>query len=150
MNTTILFETHYGNTAFVAHVMAQMLAREGSVHLDRMDHATEAHVAQSDLLLLGGPAPDLNGADDFLPVIGRFLCVVLDRVAIAVFDTQPRYLQAWAESTASLLARAVSTAGGVLILPPESFSLLCREGPLEAGELARAAQWACEACDRRS
>jgi flavodoxin len=148
MNATIVYQSHHGNTAFVAGIMAEALAREGSVHLVRIDQATEAQVTESDLLLFGGPAPDLNGAYDILAWLERLPRAAFDRASIAVFDTQLRSQRTWAESTASALAKAVHQAGGMLILPPESFFLVFRAGPLDDGELARAANWAREAWER--
>jgi flavodoxin len=148
MNATIVYQSHHGNTAFVAGIMAEELACEVSVQLVRIDQATEAQVTQSDLLLFGGPAAELNGAYDILAWLQRLPRTALDRAAIAVFDTQLRSQHTWAESTASALAKAVHRTGGMLILPPESFFLLFRAGPLEDGELARAANWAREAWER--
>jgi hypothetical protein len=148
MHAVILYESHHGNTAFLSRVMAATLEGEGGVHVARIDHAVEALIAEPDLLVLGGPAPDLNGVVDFLPVIERLPRAVVDRSAVVIFDTQLRHPRVWAESTASVLARAVHRLGAALILPPESFFLLTRQGPLDEGELPRAVEWAQEACAR--
>jgi flavodoxin len=140
MNVTIIYESHQGNTAFLAHAMAT-LECQNAVQLARMDHIGRALEPVPDLLILGGPAPDFEGALNFLPVIKHLPRTVLAWSAVAVFDTQLRHPRVWAESTASVLARAIHQLGAPLITPPESFFLQTRDGPLDDGELSRAIRW---------
>jgi hypothetical protein len=52
-------------------------------------------------------------------------------------------MAAWKSgSAASRIASKLKRTGASLILPPESFFVAEREGPLEEGELERAARWA--------
>ena len=60
----------------------------------------------------------------------------------AAFDTR-YHMSAWKSgSAASRIASILKRAGASLVLSPESFFVAEREGPLEEGELERAAQWA--------
>jgi hypothetical protein len=63
-------------------------------------------------------------------------------VGIASFDTRyrkPRWLTGWA---AGQLSRKLGKFGGRKVVPPESFFVEGREGPLAQGELERARLWA--------
>jgi hypothetical protein len=52
-------------------------------------------------------------------------------------------MSAWKSgSAAPIIASRLKRAGASLVLPPESFFVAEREGPLEKGELERAEQWA--------
>ena len=60
----------------------------------------------------------------------------------AAFDTRYRMATWKSGSAARGIAGRLRRAGATLIMPPESFFVAGREGPLEQGELERAAQWA--------
>lgn len=148
MSAAILYKSFHGNTVFLSRVMAAVLERNGPVQLAHISHAPRALLTVPDLLVLGAPATDIDGAWRFLQVVESLPSIVVERSSVVVFNTCLRHPRAWAESTASALARAVHRRGAILILPPESFFLLMREGPLDEGELVRAERWAQDSWER--
>jgi flavodoxin len=142
MNTLIVYDSTFGNTRQLALKMAEVFQEYGYVHPIPVAEASHINEADWDLLLIGGPtqlhkiSPALNALVRSIPrraLRGRYA---------ATFDT--RYQQArWLTgSAASRLARQLRRAGAKLLLPPESFFVTAREGPLIEGEAQRAAMWA--------
>lgn len=142
MNTLIIYDSAFGNTKQIALKMAEIFREHGYVHpipvaeVDRLDHL------DWDLLLIGGPT-QLHRASPALNILLRTLPrrSLRGRYASA-FDTryhQPRWLTG---SAARRLAHRLRRAGAKLLLPPESFFVTRREGPLLEGELDRADVWA--------
>jgi hypothetical protein len=76
----------------------------------------------------------------------------LDGVQVAAFDTRVslneikssffRSLIDMGGYAAQRIARRLERAGGTLVIPPEGFIVEGKEGPLKAGELDRARDWA--------
>jgi hypothetical protein len=93
------------------------------------------------MLIVGGPT-QRHGASEALRV---FLASMPRRsllaLAAAAFDTRYRMATWKSGSAARGIAGRLRRAGGTLVVPPESFFVAGREGPLEQGELERAAQW---------
>ena len=66
----------------------------------------------------------------------------LKGICAGAFDTR-YHMSAWKSgSAAHRIASKLKRAGASLIVEPESFFVAEREGPLEEGELERAAGWA--------
>jgi hypothetical protein len=60
----------------------------------------------------------------------------------AAFDTRFRLSWVTGGSAARSIAKRLSLLGARLLLPPESFFVDDMEGPLAAGEIERAIDWA--------
>jgi len=94
------------------------------------------------LLLVGSPTHEYSptlAIQTFLEQISREM---LQGVIAAAFDTRYR-VSCWSSGSAAWsIAQSLQKAGAVLALPPESFFVSAIEGPLEEGEIERAAQWA--------
>lgn len=63
-------------------------------------------------------------------------------VETAAFDTRYRMPARKSGSAARKLARKSRRLGGQQLVPPESFFVVAREGPLQKGEVERAKRWA--------
>ena len=142
MNTLILYDSMFGNTERLARVMADRLDTYGTVRLFRVTEDAEFEMRQTDLLIVGGPT-QRHGTS----VIMRAFLDGLPRQSLhglraAVFDTR-YHMATWKSGTAtSRIASRLKRAGASLIMPPESFFVVRREGPLEQGEALRAGHWA--------
>lgn len=142
MNTLIIYDSTFGNTAQLAQAMADKLGEHGTARIALADEAGLTEVNDIDLLLVGGPTQ----RHDMSPNMKAFLKSLPRRsfqgVPAGTFDTR-YHMSAWKSgSAAHAIASRLKRTGVSLIVEPESFFVTEREGPLEEGELERAASWA--------
>jgi flavodoxin len=142
MHTLVIYESQFGNTELIAQAIAQALGECGSVRLVPMGKAGHAMLQGVDLLVLGSPTQHHEATPDMLAWLDHLPPKTLDRMPIAVFDTRYHMSKLFSGSAADVIGKEVQERGGRLIAPPESFFVAGREGPLEAGEVERAAAWA--------
>lgn len=96
-----------------------------------------------DLVVMGTPTHNMNLSKAVKPVFETLPKRILKGVPIAVFDTS--YKMSWwlnHFTAAKRLAQKPRKLGGVRIIPPETFLVAEREGPLYEGEIERAKAWA--------
>jgi flavodoxin I len=143
MNSMVIYDSTFGNTEQIARVIADRLGEHGTVKLMRSDEAASLDLKEMDLLVIGCPIHRQR----MTPAVGALLANIPRRSlkgrAAAAFDT--RYRLNWFLSNftaAQEIASKLKRTGASLIVPPEGFIVTGREGPLEEGELERAAQWA--------
>jgi len=149
MNALIIYESQFGNTEQIARSIARALAERGSVRLVSIDDAHPLMFESADLLVLGSPTQYHEATPDMLACLDHIPPHLLVKLAIAVFDTRYHIARVFAGSAAHVIAKEVENRGGSLIVPPESFFVTEREGPLEEGEVERAAVWAGTLADAR-
>ncbi len=140
MRILIVYASQYGNTQKIAQAMSKALAAEHDV---RVLHAPAARTITAkgvDLLFVGAPT-QMRG----LRLLAKpFLAGLEGRgfggVPAVAFDTR---MADFVQTIASdVIARHLVGAGCRLVAPPASFLVLGLDGPLAAGEEARAASWA--------
>ena len=91
----------------------------------------------------------MNLPEDLRPLLERLPAKCLKGVRFAAFDTS--YEMSWwlNRLTASKkLDKKLRKLGGDRLLPPETFIVEGREGPLREGELEHAKDWATHFLDR--
>jgi hypothetical protein len=157
MKSLVVYESWFGNTRRVAEKIARALAAEGEVQIRTVDDPMPP-LQQFDLLVIGAPthvhglssersrrgAIEQLGGDgeagigvrgwiDALPLLGRPL--------VAVFDTRADKPEILVGSAAHGMAKRLHKQGYRLAAEPESFFVEGTPGPLEEGELERAAEW---------
>ncbi len=143
MQTVVIYDTKFGNTAKVAEAIARGLGR-GSVRVGDTAEAARLLAERPGLLVIGGPtqrrgpSPALRAFVDAFPISLR-------GVPVATFDTRYRGGTWLMGSAASEVAKRLGRAGARLAAPPESFFVV-RGGPperqgLEPDELERAEAW---------
>src|SRR5262245_23573608 len=142
MHILVIYETQFGNTEQIAQAIAQALGECGSVRLEPMGKVGYALEQGVDLLVLGSPTQHHEATPDMLAWLDHIPPNALDGMPIAVFDTRYHMSKLFSGSAAHVIGKEVQNRGGRLIAPPESFFVTGREGPLEAGEVERAASWA--------
>jgi flavodoxin len=143
MNSTVVYESRYGNTARIAQAIATSLEAAGPVRLVEATDATAFAVAGVDLLVVGGPteghgvSPTLRGRLEQLPPDA------LKDVIVAAFDTRLTWPAILAGASAPGIARILQRKGARLIVPPESFLVTgTKNVHLCDGEIERAGAWA--------
>jgi flavodoxin len=141
MRALIVYETIHGNTAQVAQAIGDAI--DGEVLLP--DKVSPAGLKEYDLLIVGSPTHGgwfTEGIRDLLEASPALM-----GVQVAAFDT--RTASIWNRIlpfgyAAPRIAQRLDEKGGSLVAPPEGFVVLGTKGPLRAGELDRAADWAKE------
>lgn len=140
MNTLVIYFSKFGNTRLVADSIHEVLRSLGSVRLLGMDQLIASDLDGIDVIVAGTPTHNMNlpkEVRDFLDTLPRG---TLRGTLIAAFDTSYRMSPFLARFTAAKkLARKLR---GRRLVPPETFHVEGREGPLYAGELDRARDWA--------
>jgi flavodoxin len=158
MRALIIFDSRYGNTEKIAFAIRDGLTGEAGAEVEveaiRAVTAKPEDVAKWDLVLVGGPTHGTNPSPDMHQFLKRIPEDALAGVRMAAFDTRtdPGQLKGMARAFARILDRfgyaapKISTAlekkGARIVKPPEGFTVLDMEGPLQEGELQRAQAWA--------
>jgi hypothetical protein len=158
MRSLVVYESWFGNTRQIAAEIAEALVSEGEVELLSVDDPLPSlhHVG---LIVLGAPtqihglssersrqaAVDQRGGDGEVGIGARGWIERLPLLGgppVAVFDTRADKPALLVGSAAHGMARRLRHRGYRLAAEPESFFVEGTPGPLEAGELERAAEWA--------
>lgn len=153
MKALVIYDSAYGNTERVAQAIADALAPAGEVTTVRAAEVTPAHWANVDTVVVGSPTQRFRPTDAVSTLLKTLPRHALDGVAAAAFDTrfgqskidEVRIL-AWfvrlSGYAAEKIAKRLARRGAQLVVPPEGFIVGDTEGPLQEGELDRAAAWA--------
>ena len=142
MNTLIIYDSTFGNTAQIAQAMADKLGEHGTVRIALAGEADLSEMKEINLLILGGPTQRHGISPSMHALLDRLPRRTLRGAGAAAFDTRYR-MAAWKSgSAAQSIASRIKRTGASLLVEPESFFVAEREGPLEEGELERAAHWA--------
>jgi len=142
MNMLIIYDSTFGNTAQLARAMADRLGEHGTVRIALADEASLSEMKEIDLLIVGGPTQRHGLSPAMRDLLERLPRRTLRGAGAAAFDTR-YHMAAWKSgSAAHRIASRLKRTGASLLVEPESFFVVEREGPLEEGELERAARWA--------
>lgn len=142
MDTLIVYDSTFGNTEHLARVMADRLAAYGTVRLFRVPRDVVLNTHDTDVLIVGGPTQQHSTSAATQAFLDALPGLSLYWVKAAAFDTR-YHMATWKSgSAAPKIASRLKRAGATLLVPPESFFVTQREGPLEPGELQRAELWA--------
>ena len=143
MNTLVVYFSKFGNTERIAQTVAKTLRSNGSVQLISSDQLTTSDMEAADLVVMGTPTHNMNLPKAVKPVFETLPKGILKGRTVAAFDTS--YKMSWWLShftAAKRLAQKLRRLGGKRIVPPETFHVVDREGPLYDGEIERARGWA--------
>jgi len=157
MRSLVVYESWFGNTRQIAEKVAEALAAEGDVQLRSVDDPRPVlnHV---DLIVVGAPthvhglssersrtgAIDQRGLDGEAGIGARGWIEQLPLCGgapVAVFDTRADKPALLVGSAAHGMVRRLRHRGYRLLVEPESFFVEGTPGPLEEGEIERAAEW---------
>ncbi len=148
MNALVVYDSVAGNTARMARVVAEVLARSGQARVVPVRELEAGMLRGVDVLVVGSPTQRRRPTPAMEALVGRLPAEALRGLAVAAFDTRfnmPRWMTG---SAACAIARALERRGAVRLGRPESFYVLGTEGPLAASEPERAAAWARRLCER--
>ncbi len=142
MNTVIAYDSLFGNTEQVVLTIADALREYGQVQTVRVEHTHPLYVQEVDLLILGCPTQKWDTTPAMSALLEYIPAEALQRLAVACFDTRLDEPQWLTGSAAEQMTRKLCKRGASHLFPPQSFLVKGRHGPLEDGELERAAHWA--------
>jgi flavodoxin len=143
MNGLVVYYSRFGNTQRVAEAIAETLAPEGVVRVVSTDQLTPSDLSEVDLVVMGSPTHRMSLPEAVRPVLEALPKRVLHGASVAVFDTSYKMSALLGRFTAApKLARKLRKLGGRQVVPPETFHVAGREGPLYDSEIERAKTWA--------
>ena len=142
MNALVVYDSQYGNTERVAQAIADALRAVGHARAARADTLTPLALDQLDLLVIGCPTHGWNATPATHAFVDQVPAEQWHNLAVACFDTRfplPRWMTG---SAAHVIGAKLQALGIRLLVPPESFFIRGKRGPLPADELNRAVGWA--------
>src|SRR5438094_6004085 len=128
MNTLVVYDSQYGNTARIAQAIADTLRASGQAQAVRVDPAHPVEFQGMDLLILGCPTQGFRPTPAMQSFLGTVSSQALSGLVVACFDTRFRG-RLWKHSAAQHMAGQLHTMGVEPLVPPESFFVkFTREG----------------------
>lgn len=142
MKAMVVYESAFGNTKRIAHAVASTLGETVAVGLMAAGEVNPKALEGIDLLVIGCPTQTHGLTANTEALLEDIPHGVLQDKGVAVFDTRFHALRWVTGSAAPVLAKELEQHGARLVVAPESFFVTGYEGPLEHGEVERAADWA--------
>jgi len=143
MNTLVIYDSLYGNTRIIAQAITDAIP--GDVKMVHVNEVNASQLGIYDLLIVGAPTHGGRASEAVSSLLGRIEAAALIGVKMAAFDTRLTWW--WLRLfgfAAPKIAMTLKKKGGTLIGTPEGFFVTGGEGPLQDGEVERAAAWARE------
>jgi flavodoxin I len=148
MKALVVYDSVYGNTEKVAQALADALGCEAR----RVTAVTLEQLAGLDALLVGSPTQAFQALKPVNDLLKSIPAGSLKGVKVAAFDTRMdvkkvnnvvlTFLARLFGYAAEPIGKQLVKKGGTQAMPPEGFIVEGKEGPLQEGELERAAGWA--------
>ena len=143
MNTLVIYDSLYGNTRIIAQAITDAIP--GDVKMVHVNEVNASQLGIYDLLIVGAPTHGGRASEAVSSLLGQIEAAALIGVKVAAFDTRLTWW--WLRLfgfAAPKIALTLKKKGGTLIGTPEGFFVTGGEGPLQDGEVERAAAWARE------
>jgi flavodoxin len=148
--TLIVYDSYFGNTEMVAHVVSKAL--DGDVQVKRPSDVSVEALHELDYLIVGAPTRGFRPSDAIKVFLKSIPAGALKGVKVAAFDTRMdpqevgnpilKVMAGIFGYAAEPIAKSLVKKGGEPAGEPAGFVVLGSEGPLREGELDRAAEWA--------
>lgn len=152
MKALIVYDSFFGNTEQIARAIGAALGSPEEVEVLRVNEVKPEQLAKAPLLIVGSPTRGFRPSPAIKELLKAIPHAGLKGVRVAAFDTRIsvadtnsallRFLVGIFGYAAKPIADGLARKGGQLALAPEGFIVEGTEGPLKAGELERAADWA--------
>ena len=140
MKALVVYDSLHGNTEKIAKAIGDAISGEAEVL--RVGVVNSSELKPCDLLIVGSPTHGGRPTSAIQDFIKKIPESTVNGINVAAFDT--RLSKRWVRIfgfAAKKIADILEKKGGNLVLPPEGFIVKGTEGPLEEGELERAAKW---------
>lgn len=151
MKILIVYDSIFGNTATIAHAIADKLAPDHDVTAIIVQDAKGRDLSGTDLLIIGSPTRGFKatpGIAEYIaglhPPAGQLMAAVFDtRLDLETINPPPlRWVVDVGGYAGPRMAKALQAKGFAVHDDCGAFVVTGTEGPLGEGELARAADWA--------
>jgi flavodoxin I len=153
MKAMVVYDSAYGNTEKIAQAIGQALGSPEDVEIVRVGDVKPEQLTGTALLVVGSPTQRFRPTGATTSFLKGIPQNGLQGVKVAAFDTRlpvseierVRVLAFFVKIfgyAAKPIADRLEGKGGELVIPPEGFFVEGTEGPLQEGELERAADWA--------
>ncbi len=142
MQSYVVYDSHYGNTAQVAEAIAAVLREAGPVEIGPAGYMAAPVPGTAGLLVVGAPTQDHRESSAMGAWLDRLEGADLTGLPVLAFDTRYRKHTWLTGSAARRIAARLRAAGAALLGGPVSFFVAGPEGPLEPGEIEQATAWA--------
>jgi flavodoxin I len=140
MKVLVIYDSLHGNTGKIARAIAGALGED--IQAVRVDEAKPEELSSYDLLFIGSPTQGGRFTETMKEFIEKIPDGALKNVSVAAFDTRAK--AKWVKIfgyAAGRIGEELEEKGGNLIAPPEPFYVKGTKGPLQDGEVERAAAW---------
>lgn len=142
MHCLVVYFSKFGHTQRIAETIAEQLNSESSVRVLSVDQMDARVLEAADLVVMGTPTHRMNLPEAVRSLFDQLPRRILRGKLVAAFDTSYKMSPFLSRFTAAKkLARKLRKLGGKRIVPPETFHVEGREGPLFEGEIERARAW---------
>lgn len=143
MKSLVVYFSKFGNTQKIAEAMAEILRSAGLVRVISTDQLSDSELTEVDLVVMGTPTHRMNLPEAVRAAFETLPRRILGGTSVATFDTSYK-MSRWLTpfTAARKLAHRLRRLGGKSVVPPETFHVVEREGPLYEGEIDRARAWA--------
>jgi len=148
MKTLVIYDSVFGNTEKIAQSIAAALGTK-AIPVSR---AEAGQLRDLDLLVVGSPTRGFRPTEGINKLLNGLAKNHLTGARVAAFDTRIvletidskalRFLVDKGGYAANAIAKMLQKKGGQPAAPPEGFFVTGEQGPLQDGELERAADWA--------
>ena len=138
MKALVVYDSTYGNTEKIAQAIGQALAAE----VRRVGQVSPSDLKGFDLVIIGSPTMGGRPTETIQALL-KAAGPALRGAKVAAFDT--RLTSKWVRIfgyAAPRMANSLTEVGATLLGAPEGFFVRGKEGPLQEGEIERAAAWA--------
>ncbi|MBN1559130.1 flavodoxin family protein [candidate division KSB1 bacterium] len=153
MKTVIIYDSAYGNTEQIARAIGAAVGSAEGVAIIKASDVKAEQLSGLKLLIVGSPTQKFRPLASTTRFLKSIPANALQGVKVAAFDTRLTESEinrvrilAFFVSLFGYAARPIADKlvkkGGELIALPEGFYVKGTEGPLQEGELERAAVWA--------
>ena len=141
MKTCVIYDSLHGNTEKIAQAIGHAVA--DAVPVLPAGDVTPSELGTFDLLIVGAPTHGGRPTQAVQDLLNRIPTSSIKGTRVAAFDTRvpARWVRIFGFA-APKIARKLQGMGATLIGQGEGFFVEATEGPLVAGELERAADWA--------
>ena len=152
MKSLVIYDSYFGNTEKLAQAVGKALGTEKTVSVVRVAEAGLNLLEGIDLLVVASPTRGFRPSEGTTKFLNSLPAGALQGVQAAVFDTRIdletiknkvfKFIVRRGGYANKAIAKALEKKGAVVLQPIEGFFVDDSEGPVSAGEIERAVEWA--------